>query len=339
MVKTIILFNDGTGQNLDSESPSNVLQLYQALPGEKRILLHSDSYKVDETLNYHSVYIRGVGTDSLVAKEPEQDDRTWREKFGDFISGKISTTKEYITGKSIQDRIDRTLKCLESLWSPGDIVIAIGFSRGAASLRLAMDYQGRNVVGFQTEYLLVFDTVYSVLGEVKIGNETVGPRFQNFDIDASIKYCDHIIAGDEMRSMFPLTPVNPRENVRQILFAGAHSDVGGGNPSQSLSDISLLFSINALKANGIQLDEQSISNLQLQPDPTAKITFDRFNGTGQKHYPRDLAAVTFLIHNSVFIRANAKESVSIALAQLSTFTTTSKEELVTVNTVDSSFDY
>ncbi|WP_413578125.1 phospholipase effector Tle1 domain-containing protein [Bdellovibrio sp. HCB290] len=339
MVKTIILFNDGTGQNLDSKSPSNVSQLYQAFPGEKKFLLHSDAYKVDESLNYHVVYIRGVGTDSLVAKEPEQDDRTWREKLGDFISGKISTTKEYVTGSTIQDRIDRTLKCLEYLWAPGDRVIAIGFSRGAASLRLAMDYQGRNVPGFQTDYLMIFDTVYSVLGEVKIGNEIVGPRFKTFDVDASIKYCDHFIAGDEMRSMFPLTPVNPRENVRQVLFAGAHSDVGGGNPSQSLSDISLVFSINALKTKGIQLNQQSIAELQLQPDPTAKITFDRFTGTGQKHFPRDLATVSFLIHDSVFTRANAKESVSIALAQLSTFTTTSLEELVTVNTVDSSFDY
>ncbi|QDK44852.1 hypothetical protein DOM22_06595 [Bdellovibrio sp. ZAP7] len=339
MKRTIFVFNDGTGQALKSDAQSNVAKIFNALPGKVISHEEADSYKFDENQAYHAFYIRGIGTESLKPKDKTADTRSWFQKLGDSISGKAAIGVELATGHSISDRVERSLKCIESLWQEGDRVFFIGFSRGAASVRLGAAYLGSKIPKFEVEYLLVFDTVYSVLTEVQIREEPKRTNFEETNIGTFVKRCDHIIAGDEMRDMFPVTPVTVRPGVRQILFAGSHSDVGGGNPSASLSDISLDFVMGELKGLGILFDSANVAALQIRPDPTAKITFDKFNGTGQTHFPRDLRSLSFLIHESVFKRANAKQSVSIALAQLATFDTTSKEALVEVASVNTRFGH
>jgi uncharacterized protein (DUF2235 family) len=338
VAKTIFIFNDGTGQSSVSDRPSNVLKLFNSLPGQIAASANSDIYKVDNELGYHAIYIRGIGTKDLRPAPDSTVEKTFWEKLMGRIKEGADKTSELVTGSSIADRVERTISEFDRLWEKGDRVILVGFSRGASSVRIAASYLAERDPSVVIDYMLIFDTVYSVLGEVQIRDSKKIKRFEDTEIGSAVLKCDHLIAGDEMRDMFPVTPVQPRIGVRQILFAGSHSDVGGGNPSSSLSDIALNFSIRQLTDVGILFDPARVDALKMSPNPAAKIEWDRFNGTGQTHFPRDFALLSFVIHRSVFERANAKESISIALAQLSTFSASSSAELIATGEVDASFD-
>lgn len=57
-------------------------------------------------------------------------------------------------------------------------------------------------------------------------------RFCNADLSAQVEYGFHAIAVDEERADFTPTFWNARQDVDQVLFPGAHADVGGGYPDQ-----------------------------------------------------------------------------------------------------------
>jgi hypothetical protein len=101
--------------------------------------------------------------------------------------------------------------------------------------------------------------------------DTVGalgiPRFKgNGRVDA-FRFCDtklskkvisgfHAVALDEQRNDFEPTLWDPAPNVKQALFPGAHSDVGGGYPmaenESGLSDGGLRWMIDQLTAVGVR---------------------------------------------------------------------------------------
>ncbi|RYZ84145.1 MAG: DUF2235 domain-containing protein [Proteobacteria bacterium] len=336
MSRTIVIFNDGTGQHLNSKNPSNISKLFQSVIGEPADCSNADYKKVDTTSNQLSFYIRGIGTEDLRRIDGSKDRPNFWQRIWDWFGDKAKTTAELATGSSIKDRVERTLRVIEENYNVGDRLILVGFSRGAASVRIVAGELQRIKPGARVEYLLVFDTVYSVIGELEIRPGMKLKRFDETSLAPHVNSCDHLISGDEMRDMFPLTEISKRENVRQILFAGSHSDVGGGNPSNALSDISLDFALRELRGRGISISP----NLPfvLRPDHKAAITWDRFNGVGQTHFPRDVKKLTFVVHRSVIDRANSSNSVSIALAQLSTFESTGVGELIDVAQIDSSFN-
>lgn len=337
MKKSIFVFNDGTGQHFDSESQSNVAKLFSALPGDLVLGTNADLYKVDHSKNYHALYYRGIGTEDLRHKDESKAKLSFWQKIVAKISKTAQETAELVLGHTIKDRVERTLEGIEKLWQEGDEIFLIGFSRGAASVRIAATELVKTLPNFNVKYMLIFDTVYSVQTEVQIRQNMKIERFTDTMVNDKIFRCDHLIAGDEMRDMFPITEVSKRKGVRQILFAGSHSDVGGGNPSSALSDISLKFAINEFVEMSVEFDNKNVTKLNIHPDAKAAIEWDRFNGTGQKHFPRCLKKMDFLIHQSVFERANADQSISIALAQLSKFKTQSKLELVEVDSVQANF--
>ncbi|MEY5097743.1 MAG: hypothetical protein RJA36_462 [Pseudomonadota bacterium] len=57
-------------------------------------------------------------------------------------------------------------------------------------------------------------------------------RFADAVLNRKVQYGLHAIAADEKRMLFTPCLWEPREGVRQVLFAGAHADVGGGYPKK-----------------------------------------------------------------------------------------------------------
>ena len=334
MKKTIFIYNDGTGQSLGSENPTNVAKLYQFQPGIEEKREFADGFRVDPANGNISIYIRGVGTvDSQYIKDEEPSG--FFKKLWYKIRSNGELLAEQAFGSTIVDRVKRSYELFKTVYKEGDEIVLVGFSRGAASIRiLASEIVKRHNV--KIKYMLVFDTVYSVIGDIAILDNPPMKRFETYDISPNIEKCDHLIAGDEMREKFPFSPVKKREGVRQILFAGSHSDVGGGHKSTGLSDISLKFAIEQMKSLGYEIAEAVAE--ELKPDPKSDITFVVLGGTGQKHYPRQLNQIDFVVHKSVIERSKAKGTVSIALAQLSSFDTTSPEVLVHLKDINSRFD-
>jgi len=69
-------------------------------------------------------------------------------------------------------------------------------------------------------------------------------RFANIDLSSRVQFGFHAISLDEQRMDFTPTLWNPRENLIQKIFPGAHADVGGSYPAgleSGLSDGSLLW--------------------------------------------------------------------------------------------------
>ena len=56
----------------------------------------------------------------------------------------------------------------------------------------------------------------------------------------------HAVSLDEMRLLFTPTLWEKRDGIKQVLFAGSHSDVGGGYKEAGLSDIALKWMIDEL---------------------------------------------------------------------------------------------
>lgn len=124
-----------------------------------------------------------------------------------------------------------------------------GFSRGAAEARAFVNWlyaicdegnDGYQFAGIplRVDFLGIFDTVASV---GMAGAFTDGPlgaegrqswASDNMQVHKGVESCLHIVAAHEVRSTFPVDSVRIDgrypPNVKEYVYPGAHSDVGGG---------------------------------------------------------------------------------------------------------------
>lgn len=128
-----------------------------------------------------------------------------------------------------------------------------GFSRGAAEARAFCNWLfevcekakgGWLFAGIpiRVSFLGIFDTVASV-GISEVLNSSIMEGHQswadgNMQIHPGIEQCVHFIAGHEVRAAFPLDSVRIGNsypaNAREVMYPGAHSDLGGGYPPNAL---------------------------------------------------------------------------------------------------------
>lgn len=126
-------------------------------------------------------------------------------------------------------------------------VSVFGFSRGAAQARAFVnwlfevcDQQGGGYtfagLPIRLHFLGIFDTVASVGAANLLENELVtghgGWADGNMRIHPAVEQCVHFVAGHEVRACFPLDSVRVGGtypgNAMEIMYPGAHSDIGGG---------------------------------------------------------------------------------------------------------------
>ncbi len=128
-----------------------------------------------------------------------------------------------------------------------------GFSRGAAEARAFCNWLfevcKRNGDGWEfagipirLNFLGIFDTVASV-GIADSLNNSIMEGHQswadnNMQINPGVEQCVHFVAGHEVRAAFALDSVcvNGKYpgNAREVMYPGAHSDVGGGYAPNAL---------------------------------------------------------------------------------------------------------
>lgn len=147
--------------------------------------------------------------------------------------------------KQLVEQRDRT-----SQPEPEQINLSVfGFSRGAAEARAFVNwlYAICEVVDgtycfagipLRVEFLGIFDTVASVglAGGFSSGLLSAEGRqswaADNMQVHKGVERCLHIVAAHEVRATFPLDSVRIDgrypPNVKEYVYPGAHSDVGGG---------------------------------------------------------------------------------------------------------------
>jgi uncharacterized protein (DUF2235 family) len=110
----------------------------------------------------------------------------------------------------------------------------------------------------------VWDTVGAMGFPLRVGREENNDAFQftNLDLSPKVGMGFHAVALDEQRTNFEPTLWNDATNVKQLLFPGAHSDVGGGYPTANheseLSDIALQWMQQELSQAGARFDAPSM---------------------------------------------------------------------------------
>lgn len=116
----------------------------------------------------------------------------------------------------------------------------------------------------------VFDTV-GALGIPVFddeGNDIDSLRFVDTHLSRQVEHSFHAISLDEQRANFPPTFFDPDQDnpgrIVQVLFPGAHSDVGGGYPESGLSDGALEWMTGSLRSRGVKF--QSTAAYVPQPD-------------------------------------------------------------------------
>lgn len=93
-------------------------------------------------------------------------------------------------------------------------------------------------------------------------------KFADRELSMRVENGRQALAIDERRADFTPTLWTEREGIRQVWFAGAHADIGGGYEQSGLSDLALQWmidEINALDA-GLQLSSDRLGK-PLAPDP------------------------------------------------------------------------
>ena len=193
--------------------------------GEQPHLIHDDQIDDD------TFYVTGVGTR--------------HGKLGEIAGG--------LLGVGGHTRIREAKKRLRENFAKGDRdVDIIGFSRGAA---LALDFANAlDDDGIPVRFLGIWDVVAAFgvpidLGPFKFQETNIGHRLT---LPPNVQHCFHAAAMDERRQAFRVTRV---DNGYQVWFRGVHSDVGGGNDNEGLSNIALRWMLRKAKKLGVPVRE------------------------------------------------------------------------------------
>ena len=136
-------------------------------------------------------------------------------------------------------------------------------------------------------------------------------RFHRFDLSVVVEHGRHAVALDEPRRVFapelwpPENRVSGDRTMKQVWFAGSHSDVGGGYRDARLSDVALEWMLAEAVAAGLAL--RPGHGVVLEPDCRGELHDPRARGPARlyrrrtRDWPASWGRPT--IHQSVLDRA------------------------------------
>jgi uncharacterized protein (DUF2235 family) len=141
----------------------------------------------------------------------------------------------------------------------------------------------------QIETVAVWETVGALgIPEFNVNEARVDAfQFADTRLSTAVRHGIHAVAVDEQRADFTPTLWDADPRITQVLFPGAHADVGGGNPASgdesALSDCALIWMIARLTDLGVRFAVTPTATRV--PDPA-----------GVAHQPWTHAPWTLLVH-------------------------------------------
>lgn len=292
MGKNIVVCCDGTGNEFGREN-SNVVKLY------KTLVLDSGQ------IGY---YHPGLGT--MGARNALTAPGKWWTRLVGLAFG-----------YGISDNIADAYQFLMKEFQPGDKVYVFGFSRGAYTARalcgmlhtvgllargndaqvpyairmlkrkridfaVAADFKKTFSQECRPHFVGVWDTVSSV-GWVY---DAVRFPFTRAEKNPDLNVVRHAISIDERRAFFRQNlfgaPNHAGQDVQEVWFAGAHSDVGGGYPEaqSQLSKLSLRWMLREAEQAGLAIDPRRMADVlggkspYVEPDPLTDNQHESLHG-------------------------------------------------------------
>jgi len=279
MPRNIVVMIDGTGKQLQVDE-TNVLRLARITA---------------PVPNQATFYDPGVGTQGAPSLNP-------------FDGSDLAKLAGLALGGGLFDKVEAAYRFLMREYEPGDRIYMFGFSRGAYVVRalagmlakLGLLERGReDLVPYlarvyatgdnwalagrlrktfsdrrpDIHFLGLWDTVKSVfrLEFGRIAAVSLPWTFQN----PRVRTVRQALAIDERRAFFRTNlwqetpPRFGRTDVRQVWFAGCHSDIGGGFPNAvgGLSKLALQWLLDEAVAAGLGIDEALAAGILARPPP------------------------------------------------------------------------
>jgi len=261
MAKNIVICCDGTG-NQYGDRNTNVVKLFSVLPKSRR-----------EQLAW---YDPGVGTFSAPAALTKTA-RAWTKLLG------------LAFGFGIQENVQDAYRYLMEHYEPQDRVFIFGFSRGAYAARALvalifkcglLERGNDNLVPYAFQILKREKRVAIYSGFRRTFSRRCGVHFLGlWDTVKSVgwvynplklqftrrnpivKTIRHAVSIDERRSFYRQNLWGEpfaHQDVKQVWFAGVHSDVGGSYPEREsgLSQIALQWMIEEAVSHGLLVDDK-----------------------------------------------------------------------------------
>ena len=269
MSKNIIVCCDGTGNQID-ETYSNVVKIFSVLPQSRTQI---------------AFYDPGVGTltdPNVLIPLGKKIDQIWGVAFGFGLIKNVAEAYTYLI----------------NYYEPGDKIFFFGFSRGAYTVRVLaglickigllrkgcdnlipyaikayeVSYKPENERitkrfketyshDIHIDFMGVWDTVTSIglFNSRSLPKTTTNP---------CIKKIRHAVAIDEKRAYYRqnlFTPAFANQDIKQVWFAGVHSDVGGSYPQNQsgLSQISLAWMIAEARQCGLEINQDKYDDIVL----------------------------------------------------------------------------
>lgn len=289
MSKKIVVCCDGTGNEFGATN-SNVVKLYKMLVCDDR-----------QTAYYHP----GVGT---------MGSRSALTRIGKLWTKVIGLAFGY----GISDNVADAYQFLMQTFEPGDDLYLFGFSRGAYTARslcgmlhclglltagneglipyairllkgkdfdVAADFKKTFSRECKPHFVGVWDTVSSV-GWVY---NAVHFPFTTAASNPDFRIVRHAVSIDERRAFFRqnlfLQPRDPQQDVREVWFAGVHSDVGGSytESESQLSKIALRWMVCEAERAGLIFDPGRKADIlgkppNVPPDPLTRNQHESLRG-------------------------------------------------------------
>ncbi len=262
MAKNIVVFSDGTGQEGGSATNTNVYKLFKVIEDRtpRQVAFYDRGLGTGWRKIYGSVGGRGIsdnikGCYRFIFEEFEAGDQVYLFGFsrGAATVRSLANFIHYfgILPKSRPELIDRAYKIYKIRKPMKRKKVADDFVRFNRTMWTRVKFIG--CYDTVAALGLPFKTVSAVLD----GIPGFRHRFHDFRLTASIENAYHALAIDDERTSFhPVlweSEVLPYQQVRQVWFAGMHTDVGGGYREQSLSDIPLVWLTRQAVAHGLKL--------------------------------------------------------------------------------------
>lgn len=261
--RNIVVCLDGTG-NQFHENNTNVVKLFRVLKRDpKRQMVYYDP---------------GVGT----LADPD---------YKTSVAKKINRARGLAFGAGLKRNIGEAYGYLMDVYQPEDRILLFGFSRGAYSARALaglihacglIDRGCQNLIPYAMKLFAARPVDFRVLQKFKstYGREvpvhflglwdsvsTLGwiydPVFMPFTTNnPSVETVRHALAIDERRAFFQPVLWGDRhadkQDIKEVWFAGVHSDVGGGYPEREsgLAKIALDWMIREAGTHGLVVAQQ-----------------------------------------------------------------------------------
>jgi uncharacterized protein (DUF2235 family) len=289
MPRNVVVCCDGTGNQYGSAN-SNVIKLYWTLSAQDRQMAY-----------YHP----GVGT--MGARNALSSLGKW-----------WTQVRGLAFGYGFSDNIADVYSFLMDEFNPSDRIFIFGFSRGSYTARALCGllhmcglltpgnealipyalrlYKSNDPCKFEiaegfrttfsipcTPYFLgLWDTVSSV-GWILDPIHTQGGHLPYTATLLDVPVVRHAVSIDERRAFFRQNlvhePAGANQNIKQVWFAGVHSDVGGSysEAESGLSKIALRWMLCEAQSAGLLLDPQKVIDVlggkapYVAPDPKGKL--------------------------------------------------------------------